>query len=128
MVMSSRECGVLKYFKVPSMRAHVRLLDHLTKMWDLEKQHFQVVMNILTIYVEDIYFLTGISRRGSLVSLFSPQGGEMTINGLINEHNVIGSTSQGKKIPIKYIMDRPLRSVAFTIEKVVGRKDSHQIT
>ena len=75
MVMSSRECGVLKYFKVPSMRAHVRLLDHLTKMWDLEKQHFQVIMHILTIYVEDNYLLTEIYRRGSLVSLSGPQRG-----------------------------------------------------
>ena len=69
MVMSSRECGILKYFIVLGMRAHVRLLNHLTRMWDLEKQHFQVLTHILTIYVEDIYFLTEISRIGSLVSL-----------------------------------------------------------
>ena len=69
MVMSLRECGVLKYYIVLGMRAHVHLLDHLTRMWDLEKQHFQVVTHILTIYVEDIYFLTEISRIGSLVSL-----------------------------------------------------------
>jgi len=125
MVMSSRECGVFKYFRVLDMRSHVRLLDHLTRMWDLEKQHFQVVTHILTIYVEDIYFLTKISRRGSLVSFSGPQGGEMAIDGLINEHNIIGSRSQCEKIPIKNIMDRPLRTVEFTIEKVVGSKDSH---
>ena len=82
-------------------------------------------MHILTIYVEYIYFLTGISRRGSIVSLSGLQGGEMTIDGLINEHNVIGSRSQGGKIPIKHIMDRALRAIAFTIEKVEGSKDSH---
>ena len=49
----------------------------------------------------------------------------MSIDGLIDEHNVIGSRSQGEKIRVKYIMDRPLRNVAFTIEKVVGSKASH---
>ena len=59
------------------------------------------------------------------MSISCPQWGEMTIDGLIDEHNVIGSRSQGGKIPIKHIIDRALRIVAFTIEKVEGSKDSH---
>ena len=37
-VMDLRECGLLKYFTAPCMRAHVRLLDHLIKIWDPEQQ------------------------------------------------------------------------------------------
>ena len=34
------ECGILKPFRVTSMRAHVCLLDHMIWMWDLDQQHF----------------------------------------------------------------------------------------
>ena len=67
-----RECGLLKYFTVSGITDHVRLLDHLIRMWDSYQQHFQVGTHILTIDVEDIYFLTRLSRRGSLVSLTGP--------------------------------------------------------
>ena len=57
-----RECRLLKFFQIPRMRTQVRLLDHLIQMWDPKQQHFQVGIHILTFYVEDIYFLTVLSR------------------------------------------------------------------
>ena len=124
-VMDLRECGLLKFFCIPGMRAQFRLLDHLIRMWDPKKNNFQVGTHILIIDVEDIYFLAEISKRGSPMSLFGPHRGEMTIGNLIDEHCVIGTRSLGEKIPIKHIMDRTLRSVVFTIEKVAGSRDSH---
>ena len=55
-------------------------------------------------------------------------GGEMFVDDLIDEYYVVGTRSQGGKIPIKHIVDRPLRTVAFMIEKVVGNMASHQTT
>ena len=60
--------------------------------------------------------------------LFRLRGGEMTIDDLIDEHCVIGTRSQGGKIPIKHTMYRPLKTIAFTIEKVAGSMDAHQMT
>ena len=57
------ECGLLKFFKVPSMRAQLRLLEYILRMWNPEQQYFEVGdHDILTLEVEDIYFLTGLSR------------------------------------------------------------------
>jgi hypothetical protein len=57
-----RDCGLLKYFRIPGMRAQVRLLEHLVRMWDPDEQVFNVRAHTLTIDIEDIYFLTGLSR------------------------------------------------------------------
>ena len=58
-----RDCGLLKFFHTPSMVSHERLLEHILQIWNQEKQHFEVGAHILTMEVEDIYFLIGISRR-----------------------------------------------------------------
>jgi hypothetical protein len=33
-IASFRDCGLLKYFCIPGMRAQVRLLEYLVRMWD----------------------------------------------------------------------------------------------
>jgi hypothetical protein len=68
-IAALRNCGLLKYFRIPGMRAQVHLLEHLVQMWDPDQQVFNVGAHTLTIDIEDIYFLTGLSRRGSYVSL-----------------------------------------------------------
>ena len=104
-IRALREGGLLKYFRVSGMRSHVCLLDHLIWMWDPDQQHFQVGAHILTIDVEEIYFLNGLSGRGRPISLTGPRGGEMFVDDLIDEHCVIRTWSQGGKIPIKHIVD-----------------------
>ena len=123
-----RACRLLKYFTVPRMRSHVCLLDHFIRMWDPDQQNFQVGTHILTIYVEDIYFLTVLSRRGSPESLIGIEEGEMYVDDLIDEYCTVGKRSQGGNILIKHIVDRSLRTVAFTIEKVVCSRSSHKNT
>jgi hypothetical protein len=59
-IAALRNCGLLKYFRIPGMRAQVRLLEHLVQMWDPDQQVFHVGMHTLTIDIEDIYFLTGL--------------------------------------------------------------------
>ena len=49
-----------KVIQVPSIRKQIRLLEYIIRMWNPEKQHFEVGAHTLTIEVEDIYFLTGI--------------------------------------------------------------------
>jgi hypothetical protein len=44
------------------MRAQLRLLEYLVHMWDVNEQAFRVGVHTLTIDIEDIYFLIGLSR------------------------------------------------------------------
>ena len=62
-------CRLLKYFRIPGMKVHIRLLEYIIDIWDLDQEHFVVGVHILPIEVEDIYFLTGLSMRGSPIVL-----------------------------------------------------------
>ena len=107
-IAALRDCGLLKFFQTPSMVSHERLLEHILRMWNLEQQHFEVGAHILTVEVEDIYFLTGLSRQGAPISLTSSRGGDITTRELIDRHCIPGTRTSGKKIPIKTMIDGPL--------------------
>jgi len=64
-VMTLKQCGLLKLFNIQGMRAQLRLLEYLVHMWDVNEQAFHVGYHRLTIDIEDIYFLTRLSRCGS---------------------------------------------------------------
>jgi hypothetical protein len=57
------------------MRAQLRLLEYLVHMWDVDQQVFHVGAHALYLDIEDIYFLIGLSRRGSHVTLIGGIGG-----------------------------------------------------
>ena len=80
----------------------------------------------MTIEVEDIYFLTGLSRRGAPISLTGSSGGYITTQELINHHCIPGTRTSGNKIQIKAVVDGPLRKILFTMQRVVGRQGVHQ--
>ena len=39
-IAALRDCGLLKFFHTPSMVSHERLLEHILRMWNPEKQYF----------------------------------------------------------------------------------------
>ena len=57
----------------------------LVDYWDPDSESFQIDGMSLTIEVEDIYFITGLSRRGEVVNLRSRggPGGGLTIDEYI---------------------------------------------
>ena len=59
-----RQCGLLKYFHISSMRSETSLLQLLIGYWDLDHLLFMVDNEPLPLEVEDIYFLTGLSHQG----------------------------------------------------------------
>ena len=61
-IATLRGCGLLKFFHVSSMKAHARLLEYILRMWNPKHQYFEVGVHILTVELEDIYFLTRLSR------------------------------------------------------------------
>ena len=95
-------------------------------MWNPEQQYFKVGAHILTMEVEDIYFLTGLSRRGAPISLTGSRGGDITTRELIDQHYAPRTGTSGKKIVIKTMTDRALRTVLFTMQRVVKSQVVHQ--
>ena len=49
-----RNCGLLKYFRVPGMKAHIWLLEYIISMWDPNQEHFVVGVHIFPIKIEYI--------------------------------------------------------------------------
>jgi hypothetical protein len=66
-----KRCGLYKFWALKGMRAQVRLLEMLVGYWDPDSERFILDGQPLRIEVEDIYFLTGLSRRGEVVDLKS---------------------------------------------------------
>jgi hypothetical protein len=64
-----RQCGLWKFFRCPFMRAQPRLLNALVDYWHPDAEAFMLEGQSLTPTTEDIYFLTGLSRRGEPVNL-----------------------------------------------------------
>jgi hypothetical protein len=83
------------------MRAQLRLLEYLVHMWDVNEQEFHVGAHTLTIDIEDIYFLTGLSRCGSRVALTGSRGGGEPMNHYISEHCVSGTHKHRDKFIIR---------------------------
>jgi hypothetical protein len=90
-VMVVWECGLLKCFKVQGMRAQLRLLEYLVHMWDVNEQAFHVGVHTLTLWIDDIYLLKGLSRRVSWVSLLGSRGGGEPMEYYVAHHYVPGT-------------------------------------
>ena len=65
-----RKCGLIKYFWILGMKAHVRLPQYIIDMWYPDQEHFVIRVHILPVEIEYIYFLTSLSMRGSPVVLY----------------------------------------------------------
>ena len=69
------QCGLLKFFQCLLMRAQPRFLNDLIDYWHPNTEAFMLEGQSLTPTTEDIYFLTGLSRRGDPFNLhtFPPE-------------------------------------------------------
>ena len=76
--------------------------------------------HILSIDIEDIYFLIGLSRIGRQVVLSVPWGGDFSLDDMIDRYCVLGTHAQFRNLPTKQIVDNPLRIVVYTIENLSG--------
>ena len=57
-----RACGLYNFWCLGSLRAKPRLLQMLVDYWDPDSESFHIDGMSLTIDIEDIYFITGLSR------------------------------------------------------------------
>ena len=125
-VRATRDCGLLKYFKLLGMRQQIELLEFLVRAWDPAIEAFHIKNQVLSITVEDLYFLTGLSRRGLPISLTGSTVGGDTVRDYVMQYCYLGSKpSKYGKINICDFRDFPLRTILFTISKLAGTVTLH---
>ena len=90
-MVSLRNCGLLKFFMCPGIRAQPLLLQWMVVMWEPDSQHFLVGDQLLDIEIDDIYFLIGISHRGERVKFGGRGGGGELVDSYVSDLCVEGT-------------------------------------
>jgi hypothetical protein len=120
-------CGLYKFWALKGMRAQVRLLQMLVNYWDPETEAFNIDGKPLRIEVDDIYFITGLSRRGEVVNLKARgAGGGMTMEEYISTHCVAGTDKVGSQLPIRVIENLSLKIIVLVLTWISGSASLHQ--
>jgi hypothetical protein len=120
------QCGLLKFFQCPFMRAQPRLLNALIDYWHPDAEAFMLEGQSLTPTTEDIYFLTGLSRRGDPVNLRTFPPGPHNIEELIGLHCEAGTEKVGSQVPIHKINNLSLKVIVLLIGWITGSTALHQ--
>ena len=121
MVNALRNCGLLKFFRISCMRQKINLLQYFLDAWDPTTQVFQIMGKSIPLTVVDIYFLTGLSRRGAPISLSGSARGGESVRDYIRRYCREGSQlSKDGKIIIRDVTDRSLSTILFTFGRMAG--------
>ena len=108
------------------MRKQINLLQYLLDAWDPTNQVSQIKEKYIPLTVEDIYFLTGLSRCGAPLSLSGSTRGGESVRDYIPQFCRDGSQlSRDGKISIQDVTDRSLRTILFTFTRLVGSVALH---
>ena len=101
------------------MRQQIELLEFVPCAWDLAIEAFHIRKKIVPITVEDVYFLTGLSRRGLPISLSGSDFSRETMRDYVLQYCYleVGPSKDGKT-NIYYIRYFHLRTILFTIAKL----------
>ena len=112
------------------MRSNVHLLEFLINYWDHDLGAFDLKGEILDITLEDIYFISGLSRQGTPVNLEGTGRGDdlLSVQNYIDTYCVPGTQKRGSCIPIVHIRSLPLQVLASTIVRVAGSSSLHLAT
>jgi hypothetical protein len=90
------------------MKSQLRLLEYWDHMWDVNEHAFRMGVDTLTIDIEDIYFLIGLSLCGSPVSLTGRRGGGEHMDYYVRHHYVPGNEKHIGKVAIRDFWDLSL--------------------
>ena len=125
-----RQCGLLKYLKIPSMRSKTPLLQLLIRYWDPDKSQFIIDDEPISFEVEDIYFLTGLSHRGWELNLCGGGRGDasLTIQEYIDTYYKDGTQKVASQIPIARITTLALHSIVFCLVNMLSTTAQHVIS
>ena len=98
----------------------------LVDYWDIESKSFHIDRMSLTIEIEDIYFITGLSRRGEVVNLCScGPGGGLTIDEYIVVYCFLDTEKVGSQIPTNSIQNLGMNTILWALGMIVGLELLH---
>ena len=107
------------------MRAQVRLLEYLVRLWDPDQHVFNVGAHTLSIEIEYIYFLIGLSKSRYYVSLTGSRGGGLKMSEYCNQYCVPEAERKKRKVAIWGVQDLTLCTILFTISQMDGSSAPH---
>jgi hypothetical protein len=88
-----------KYFKMQNMKKEVLLLEYMIGLCGtLQSKGFQIGTQLLTIDLEDVYFLTDLSKRGAPIVLSGQRVLPVHVDEYMENHCVPGSRLVGGRI------------------------------
>ena len=93
-------------------------LESLVAMWDVDSQVFMFGDQELTLEVEDIYFITGFSRRGVTMMFTGRGGGGEFVDSYVREYCGHGAQKVSGKLPISQVVSLPLKKILFTVTRI----------
>jgi hypothetical protein len=127
-VAALMQCGLLKFFLCPFMQAQPRLLNALVDYWHLDVKAFMLEGQSLVPTTEDIYFLTGLSRKGEPVNLWTFPSGLHNIAELIGLYCEAGTDRSSSQVPISKITDLSLQAIVFLIGWITSSTALRQVS
>jgi hypothetical protein len=77
------------------MKKEVILLDYMIGLWNEVKQAFQIGPQLLNIELEDVYFLTDLSKRGASIILSGQRTVPVPVKEYVENHFILGSQLVG---------------------------------
>ena len=120
------QCGLLKFFLCPFMRVKMRLLNALIDYWHPDPEAFMLEGQSLVPTIEDIYFLTGLSRIGEPINFRTFPMGPYNIAELIAEHCEAGTNRVSSQVPINKITNLSLQAILLLIGRITSSAALHQ--
>jgi len=98
----------------------------LIEYWDPVDEAFTLDEDPLHIEVDDIYFLTELSRRGLAVSLtgLGPRD-LLTVREYTEQYCTAEAKVNSSGVPIKYIWNLGLKAIVYTINMMAGSAAGH---
>ena len=102
-------------------------LQLLVEHWDPEFETFQIDGMSPGIKVEDIYFITSLSRWGEVVNLWSHgPGGELTIDDYIVVYFLPNTEKVGSQILTNSIQILGLKDILLALGRIASLASLHQ--
>ena len=121
-----RQCGLWKFFWCPFMRAQPMMLNALVDYWNPAAEAFMLEGKSLTPMTEEIYFLTGLLRRGEPINLHTFPPGPHNIAEMIGIHCEDDIEKVGSQVSINKITNLSLKVIVLLIGQITGSTNLHQ--
>ena len=122
-----RDCGLKKFLLTPYLQAHPELLQFIIDLWDVDEQVFCLWDQVLELDASDVYFITGLSRRGERPILTEGRPSREKMTEVVDR--VCPGAQFGRnnaKVDIPTIPDLMLRVILFTITRAAGVQVPHE--